>query len=141
MDLPDVNVLIYAFRPETQRHALCKSWLEGLAESGAQFGISPLSLSAVARIVSNPRIYDPPSRVDEVFAFADSLLGQLNCRAIEPGERHWTLFKRLCMDVNAKGPLISDAWYAALALEHGCRFITFDRDFARFPGLDCREPG
>jgi predicted nucleic acid-binding protein len=31
-------------------------------------------------------------------------------------------------------------WYAALAIEHGCTFITFDRDYARFPGLRWREP-
>jgi hypothetical protein len=59
----------------------------------------------------------------------------------EPGERHWSIFKRLCAEVGARGPLICDAWHTALAVEHGCRFITFDRDFARFPGLDWREPG
>jgi toxin-antitoxin system PIN domain toxin len=140
MDLPDVNVLIYAFRPETQRHALCKAWLERLAGSGAPFAISPLSLSAVARIVTTPRHYKNPSPKVEDFAFADELLRQPNCEAIEPGERHWAIFKRLCVDVGAEGPLIADVWYAALAIEHGCRFITFDRDFARFPGLDWRAP-
>ena len=28
------------------------------------------------------------------------------------------------------------AWYAALAIEHDCTWVTLDRDFARFPGLD-----
>jgi predicted nucleic acid-binding protein len=32
--------------------------------------------------------------------------------------------------------LWTDAWLAALALEHGCRVVSFDADFARFPGLD-----
>ena len=140
MDLPDVNVLISAFRPDTQGHSVCKAWLQGLAGSGVRFGISPLSLSAVTRIVTHSRFYKSPSPINEVFAFADKLLGQPNCEAVEPGERHWAIFKRLCIDASAKGPLISDAWYAALALEHGCRFITFDRDFARFPGLDWRAP-
>ena len=26
--LPDVNVLIYAFRSDTPHHALCRQWLE-----------------------------------------------------------------------------------------------------------------
>jgi predicted nucleic acid-binding protein len=32
--------------------------------------------------------------------------------------------------------LWTDAWIAALALEHGCRVVSFDADFAKFPGLD-----
>jgi predicted nucleic acid-binding protein len=32
------------------------------------------------------------------------------------------------------------AWYAALAVEWGCEWITMDRDYARFPGLKWRVP-
>ena len=35
---------------------------------------------------------------------------------------------------------VTDAWYAALAIEWGCEWITFDRDYARFPGLKWRTP-
>ena len=35
---------------------------------------------------------------------------------------------------------LTDAWLAALAIEHGCEWITFDRDFARFTGLRWSEP-
>ena len=59
---------------------------------------------------------------------------------VEPGSRHWAIFKRLCVEVELRGPVVTDAWYAALAIEHGCTFITFDRDFASFPGLAWREP-
>jgi predicted nucleic acid-binding protein len=34
------------------------------------------------------------------------------------------------------GKLWTDAWIAALAMEHGCRVVSFDADFARFPGLN-----
>jgi predicted nucleic acid-binding protein len=30
---------------------------------------------------------------------------------------------------------VTDAWFAALAIESGCEWITLDRDYARFPGL------
>jgi hypothetical protein len=39
-----------------------------------------------------------------------------------------------------RGPRITDARFAALAIEHGCTSITDDRDYARFPKLDWREP-
>jgi predicted nucleic acid-binding protein len=34
---------------------------------------------------------------------------------------------------------VSDAYLAALAIEHGAEPITTDRDFARFPGLRWRH--
>jgi len=32
--------------------------------------------------------------------------------------------------------LWTDAWIAAVAMENGCRVVSFDSDFAKFPGLD-----
>jgi predicted nucleic acid-binding protein len=59
---------------------------------------------------------------------------------VEPGERHWAIFRDLCVKSKTRGPRITDAWFAALAIEHGCTWITFDRDYARFDGLEWREP-
>lgn len=140
MILADVNVLIYAFRKDTARHDTCKPWLDKLVMGEAQFGLSPLALSAVARITTNPRIFRHPNSTKEVFAYCDNLLGQPHCEIVRPGERHWTIFKRLCLETGVRGPRITDAWFAALAIEHGCTWITYDRDYARFPGLDWREP-
>jgi toxin-antitoxin system PIN domain toxin len=138
--LADVNVLIYAFRRDSERHAVCKHWLDNVVRSDAQFGLSPLALSGLARIVTNPRIFVQPSPIEEVFAFCDSLLSQPHCEIVRPGPRHWPIFRRMCVEAGARGPLVADAWFAALAIEHGCAWISYDRDYARFPGLDWREP-
>jgi toxin-antitoxin system PIN domain toxin len=138
--LADVNVLIYAFREDAPRHAPCKAWLDGVVRGDARFGISPLALSAVARITTNPRAFVQPSTLAEAFGFCDDLLGQPHCEIVEPGERHWSVFKRLCAEAQIRGPGITDAWFAALAIEQACVWITYDRDFARFPGLNWREP-
>jgi uncharacterized protein len=138
--LPDVNVLIYAFRADSAHHVLCKSWLDKVVAGDQQFGVSRAALSAVARVTTNPRIYRTPSSVDDAFGYCDDLLSQPHCEIIEPGDRHWTIFKRLCIETGMRGPRITDAWFAALAIEHGCTWITYDRDYARFPGLDWREP-
>jgi len=139
--LADVNVLIYAFRPEALLHTTCKRWLDSVVLGNARFGVSPLALSAVARILTNSRAYSPANTPEQVFAFCDNLLGQPNCEVVEPGRRHWAIFKRICVEAKVRGPMMSDAWYAALAIESGCTWITCDRDFARFPGLDWSEPG
>lgn len=141
MILPDVNVLIYAFRQDVPQHAVCRPWLTALVTSDTRFGISPLVLSAVVRISTNPSAYRMPSKIAEAFEFCENLLGQPHCQIIEPGERHWGIFKQLCIDTDTRGRRSTDAWFAALAIEAGCEWITLDRDFARFPGLKWRIPG
>ena len=71
MILPDVNVLIYAFRQDFPQHAVCRPWLERVILSDARFGISPLALSALIRITTNPRAYKMPSETEEAFAFCE----------------------------------------------------------------------
>ncbi len=141
MILPDVNVLIYAFRKEVPQHAICRAWLDGVVQGDARFGLSPPALSAVVRVTSNTRTYPTASSLEDAFGFCDDLLGQPHCQVVEPGERHWEIFKRLCIETETRGPRVTDAWFAALAIEWGCEWITLDRDYARFPGLKWQVPG
>jgi uncharacterized protein len=138
--LPDVNVLLYAFRSDDVHHPACTAWLRSVIAGNAQFGISPLALAAVVRIATNRRAFLEPSTLEDAFGFCDDILTQPHCAIVEPGRRHWSIFNRLCIETNTRGPRITDAWYAALAIEHGCTWITYDRDYARFPGLEWREP-
>ena len=138
MILPDVNVLIYAFRTDAQDHDRYKSWLEAVVNGPSAYGMSPQVLASLIRICTNPRIFAEPDRPNEVFAFSRVLLEQPNATVIVPGERHWQLFESLCDESNATGNLVQDAWFAALAIEAGCEWITTDRDYARFPGLRWR---
>lgn len=141
MILPDVNVLVYAFREDMPQHAVCRNWLDGILNGDARFGLSPLALSAAVRITTDRRIFAAPSGLEEAFGFCDNLLGQPNCQVVEPGERHWDIFRRLCLETNTSGRRTTDAWFAALAMEWGCEWITLDRDFARFPRLRWARPG
>ena len=140
MILPDVNVLIYAFRTDVLQYAACRAWLDSIVASDSRFGVSPLALAAIVRITTNPRSYKEPSTLVEAFGFCEDILSQPNCQIVEPGERHFDIFKRLCTETDTRGSRTTDAWYAALAIEWGCEWITLDRDYARFPGLKWRIP-
>lgn len=140
MILADVNVLIYAFRTDSREHVRYKAWLEETINAPTAYGASPQILASVVRICSHPRIFAQPSDIDELLEYGNSLLGQANATIIEPGERHWSLFTKLCTDAKATGNLVQEAWNAALAIESGCEWITTDRDYARFPGLKWRSP-
>ena len=139
MILPDVNVLLHAFRRDSDLHKPHAEWLSSVVNGKSAFGMSPQVLSSVVRIATNPRIFVRPSRAADVIAFADVLLDQVHCRIVQPGSRHWMIFRDLCKASNASGNLVQDAWLAALAIEHGCEWITNDRDFAKFPGLRWRS--
>jgi toxin-antitoxin system PIN domain toxin len=103
--------------------------------------MSPQVLSGVVRVTTHPRVFKEPSALDEALQFAEVLLAQPGCVVVEPGEAHWNIFTRLCRAADARGSLVPDAWFAAMAIEAGCEWVTLDRDYARFSGLEWRLPG
>ncbi len=140
MILLDVNILVYAHRTDTARHAKYRGWLESTINSDVAYGMSNLVLSGFLRAVTHPRVFHKPSPLEAALAFVAEIRDRANCVVVEPGERHWEIFIRLCRDTRAKGNLIADAYLAALAIESGSEWITTDRDYARFPGLRWRHP-
>ena len=140
MDLPDVNVLVYAHREDSVDHPEYCEWLRKLVERDQAFAVSDLVLSGFVRVVTNRMIFNPPTALETAIRAADVLRGQGNCVSVSPGPRHWRIFTDLCREADARGNLVSDAWLAALAIESGCDLVTTDRDFARFPGLRWRHP-
>jgi len=140
MLLTDVNVLIYAFRPEAVDHSRYKAWLDDVMNGDEPYGVSELALSGFLRIVTHPNIFVPPYALEAALDFVGVLRNQPNCVVQRPGPRHWDIFTSLCRAVSATGKLVSDAYLAALAIESGSEWITTDRDFRVFPGHRWRHP-
>jgi toxin-antitoxin system PIN domain toxin len=138
--LPDVNVLVYAHREDAAEHPAFRGWLEGVVNGDSAFAVSELVLSGFLRVVTHPKVFKTPSPMGDAFAFAEQLRSAPNCVRLEPGPRHWDLFRTLCDKAGVRGNLVPDAYLAALAIEFGCEWITTDRDFSRFPGLKWRHP-
>lgn len=140
MILVDVNVLVYAFHEGSPDHARFREWLRDALLSYEPVGVSDLVLSGFVRVATHPHVFAPPAPVDAALAFASALRSNPNVVAIEPGPLHWGIFDRLCRRANARGNLVPDAYFAALAIESGSEWITTDQDFSRFPGLRWRHP-
>lgn len=140
MILPDVNVLVYAHREESERHEEYRIWLENVFCAGAAFGVSDLVLSGCLRILTHPRVFDPPTPASVALAFVRQVREHPHAVVIRPGPRHWQIFSELCEKTDARGNLVADAFLAALAIESGSEWITTDRDYARFPGLRFKHP-
>ena len=140
MILVDVNVLVYAHRTDVPRHDAYRNWLEALINGNQAYGVSDMVLSGFLRVITHPRVFNPPSDLATGLVFADTVRSQPNAVLIAPGQKHWDIFRSLCETTNAKGNLIPDAYLAALAIESGSEWITTDRDYSRFPGLKWRHP-
>jgi toxin-antitoxin system PIN domain toxin len=140
MILPDVNVLVYAHREDAVDHARYRKWLEETIRSGEHYAISDHALSGFLRIVTHPRIFTTPSPIRSALDFVQEVRSQPNCRLMVPGNRHWQIFADLCQTLPAVGNLIPDVWFAALAIESDCEWITTDADYKKFPGLRSRHP-
>jgi len=138
--LPDVNVLIYAFRSDAENHSQYKEWLESVINGPAAYGIAPQVLGSVIRICTHHRIFTRPSKCEDAIEFCRALLERPTATVITPGERHWSIFEAVCRQSKATGNLVQDAWFAALSIEAGTEWITTDGDFARFAGLRSRAP-
>ena len=140
MDLFDVNVLVYAYSRQAARHEEYRSWVSQVLQGPAAFGYSELVLSGFLRVVTHPKVFDPPSAIDDALVFCEAIRSRPHAVLIAPGGRHWRIFVDLCRKVGAKGNLVTDAYYAALAIESGNDWVTADRGFGRFQGLRWRHP-
>jgi len=140
MVLVDVNVLVYAHREDAPGHKEYLRWWRQRAASAEAFAVADLVLAGFLRVVTHPRVFNPPTPLEVALRFVDEVRKRPNCVEVRPGPRHWEVFTRLCRAANARGNLVPDAYLAALAIESGSEWITTDRGYARFPGLRWRHP-
>jgi toxin-antitoxin system PIN domain toxin len=138
MLMPDVNILIYAHRREDPDHEFYRQWMERLANGREPFAVSALVAVAFVRVVTHPAFQPRPTPLHQAIAVIDSLAALTNCLMPRPGEQHWNLVKMLCEASSARGKLVADAQHAAIALEHGCTWVTRDADFEGFRGSGLR---
>jgi uncharacterized protein len=139
--LPDVNVLVAAHRSAAPLHDEAREWLVAAQGGGEAIALCLPVISGLIRVATSHRVFAPPSTHDEVFAFIRQLADLPATVWVNPGRRHLRLVEHLCRAADARGDLVSDAVIAALAVEAGAAVVTYDRDFARFPGVRWGPPG
>ena len=118
--------------------AMFRQWLDRTRGDEA-WALPVFCLAEFIRVVSHPRVFDPPTPAEDALAAVDALLESPSCRLLVPEGRYWVLLRQAVRDSAASGNLVFDAQIVAVCLEHGARTIlTEDRDFSRFPGLTVR---
>ena len=135
MDLPDNNILINAFRPDTRHHVRAKTWLEKSLNNSLSIRLFPTIETGFLRVVTHPKIFNMPSTLHEAREFLSDL-----CLLPQVDMCPWTasardLWIKLCQELKLSGNDCNDAMLAAVAMDRGLRIVTFDRGFERFKKL------
>ena len=140
MLIPDVNILVGAFRRDTPGGQQLADWLESALDSPEEVGLPETVWSGFARVATNPKIFLDPSPMPDVLTFIAAMFAPGGAVTVNPGYGHRLIFDQLCRTSNVRGDRVPDAYLAALAIETGATFITLDRGFSRYPGLKWRHP-
>lgn len=140
MILVDANLLLYAYNPSTPQHEVARDWLEGTFGGSERVGLPWVTLLAFLRIGTNARAFPQPLSMKEAADIVATWLAHDLVMVVQPTERHWEILMPLMSKARARGPLVTDAHLAALAIEHGALLCSSDTDFAKFPGLRWHDP-
>ena len=129
----DTNILVYAHREELPRHRVARTRLTKLAEGEALWGIPVFCVTEFVRVVTHPRLFNPPYGADEACRAVDRLLQSPSLRVLHPGSTFLAHFAEALREADAVGNLVFDAQIVAVCRESGVTsLLTQDRDFARF---------
>lgn len=140
MKIVDANILLYAYNSDAQHHHAARRWIVDSFNDSEPVGLPWISLLAFLRISTNPRAYPNPLAIERAQAIVEEWLQHPIVFIPQPEHRHWKILSDLLIHDQVRGPLVTDAHLAALAIEHGATLFSTDRDFARFSSLKFVNP-
>ncbi len=140
MLLVDANVLLCAVNERAAHHEGSRAWLRGALDGEEAVAFTWLVLLAFLRLATAPTVFPRPLATADAVATLEAWLAQPVAVRLEPSGRHLALVGGLLAETGTAGNLVNDAHLAALAVEHDAEVVSFDSDFARFPGVRWRRP-
>ncbi|MFN7054575.1 TA system VapC family ribonuclease toxin [Hyphomonas sp.] len=135
MIIPDVNVLIGAYDPNARSHAAAQAGLAQALVSAGGLGLSSVAVSGFVRVNLRPQAGGIPQAPPNLLDYVSRLKAHPDCHDVEPGPAHWPLFDTLVRRHVTGHRQVTDAWFAALAMERGATLMTFDGGFSQFRDL------
>jgi toxin-antitoxin system PIN domain toxin len=132
--IPDVNVLVAAFRADHSSHDAARAWLSqariDCAQGRETLALLPMVATGFLRLVTNSRVFTNPDSVEDAMAFLDAVLESPGVELRACGDE-WPLLRNMLLTLGLKGNLITDAWIASAVQALSEHLVTFDRDFTR----------
>lgn len=140
MILPDINVLLYAYNPHTEQHSVARTWWEECLNGEELIGLPNEVLFGFVRIATHPRLGAATVSLETASRVVELWLSQPHVRVLSPLPDHFLKTIGLMKTTSTTGGTTSDAVLAVYAISHRAVLYSNDNDFARFPGLEWRNP-
>jgi toxin-antitoxin system PIN domain toxin len=136
----DANLLVYACAPTDERHEPAREWLNGAIDGTTPVAMPWESLVAFLRVVTNPRVFNPPAAMVDALDQVARWLASPNVWTPTPTPQHARYLAELITHHGLVGNDAHDAHLAALAISHGLQVASHDSGFARFPAARWFDP-
>ena len=132
----DTNILSHAPRAESAFFVQAFECMKTLAEGNQPWGIPVSCLHEFLSVVTNRKVFRPPSTPEQAVAQIDAWLAAPKADALHSGTQHWRTLSKLTRKEKLQGGQFHDARIAAICIENGVAELwTADRDFGRFKAL------
>lgn len=137
----DTNLLVYAYRDDSEFHQAAKESIRPVIEGAALWALPWPCVHEFIGVVTHNRVFKPASPLPNVFMFLESLFDSPRLHLLSESPGYFEKLRELALAARLSGPRIHDARIAALCLHHGVGELwTADRDFSMFPKLKTRNP-
>jgi uncharacterized protein len=140
MIVPDANLLIYAYDATAPQHAKARVWWEKTLSGSESVGIPWIVILAFVRLMTSPALSNNPMTTTEAETAIRAWFSVAVVRFLGPSGDTLDRWFKFLHETNTGGNLSTDAMIAALAVEHGGRVYTTDRDFSLFSNLSWQNP-
>ena len=140
MIVPDINLLVYAYREEAPEHGVARDWWERVLNGSERVGLGWVVISGFVRVITHRSVSHSPLPPSLAIDAVNEWFELPHVVVVHPGANHLSLFRANLEAVGVGGNLVTDAHIAALAMEYQAEVHTNDSDFSRFPGLKWRNP-
>jgi uncharacterized protein len=133
MDIPDINVWLALVDQNHLHHSPAVNYWENIADT--QIGFTRVSMMGFLRLSTQPRVLSRTLTNSEAWELYRQFLADPNHSLLQEPTSIDHHFAALTTRADFPHRLWTDAYLAAFAIASGSRLVSFDADFARFPGL------
>lgn len=134
VDCPDLNVWLALASPAHGHHQQAAHYWEHQAAQQVVF--CDVTAIGLVRLVSQVKVMGSAVKSPaEASALLQAFCALPGVAMARPQSEGWDVFHGFLRHADFPPRLCTDAYLAALAVANGWRLVSFDNDFARFPGL------
>ena len=134
MNIPDINVWLALVDQNHTHHASAARYWQDISKTEVAF--TRVSMLGLLRLSTMPGVLSRPLSAVEAWAIYRQFLSDPNHRFLDEPATLEYHFAALTAQGALPHRLWTDAYLAAFAIASGCRLVSFDADFSRFPGLN-----